>query len=192
MLAIQGLNASSTSSDLLISVELDAAITMPDDEFPFVSALELLDGLRVTELMYHAADGSNFDYIELQNISETTLDLYGVRFSEGIDFIFPDMTLEAGQYVVVVSDFTAFRSAYGRNINVAGEYSGNLSNGGEEIVLNLPWPLEAAILRFEYSDTWYPTTDGGGDSLVIYDPAAHPATWREFESWHAATPTPGR
>jgi hypothetical protein len=192
ILAIQGMNSSPASPDFLLSVELDATITTPAEEYSFVGALELLDGLRVTELMYHADDGSNFDYIELQNISQTTLDLNGVRFSEGIDFTFPEMTLEAGQYVVVAGNLAGFRSAYGANINVAGEYSGSLSNGGENIVLNLPRPLEAAILRFEYSDTWYPTTDGGGNSLVIYDPAAHPATWREPESWHAAAPTPGR
>jgi len=55
----------------------------------------------------------------------------------------------------------------------------------------LPVPLEAAILRFRYSDMWYPTTDGSGDSLTIRDPAAHPATWNRPESWRAAAPTPG-
>ena len=76
-------------------------------------------------------------------------------------------------------------------INIVGEYSGNLSNGGEEIVLQLPQPLEAAILRFEYSDAWHPATDGDGKSLTIAEPLAHPATWSEPESWRAAAPTPG-
>ncbi len=191
ILAIQGMNNSLTSSDFLISVKLDAIIAMPSEDFPFERALELLDGLRITELMYHAAGGSNFDYIELQNISETILDLSGVRFSKGIDFTFPEMTLEAGRYVVAVSNLSAFRSAYGTGINVAGEYSGNLSNGGEEIVLKLPRPLEAAILRFEYSDAWYPVTDGGGNSLAIYNPFAQPATWSWPENWRPANPTPG-
>ena len=192
VLAIQGMNSSSTSSDLLISTELDGVMTTPAEEILFLSARALLDGLRVTELMYHAVDGGNFDYVELQNISGTTLDLNGVRFSEGIEFTFPDMTLEAGQYVALVSNSAAFRSSYGTSANVAGEYSGNLNNGGEQIVLILPWPLEAAILRFEYSDGWYPTTDGGGNSLVIHDPFAHPATWSEPQSWHPDTPSPGR
>jgi len=67
-----------------------------------------------------------------------------------------------------------------------------LNNGGEDIVLKLAWPLEAAIMRFGYSDTWYPMTDGGGSSLVILDPAEHPATWDEADSWQAANPSPGR
>jgi hypothetical protein len=192
ILAIQGMNTSLTSSDLLIGVELDGIITMAADDFPYGNALALLDGLRVTELMYHAPSGSEFDYIELQNISETTLDLSGVRLSDGIDFIFPAMTLDAGRYVVVVSHIASFQSTYGTGINIAGEYSGNLSNGGEKLVLILPTPLDAAILRFEYSDTWYPATDGNGSSLAISDPFANPTGWSEPENWYATTPTPGR
>jgi hypothetical protein len=101
------------------------------------------------------------------------------------------MTLVPGQYIVVVSDLNSFRSRYGLGPTVAGEYSGNLSNGGEDIVLQLPDPLDAAILRLKYKDAWYPTTDGGGQSLAIIDAAAHPVTWSEKESWRAAAPSPG-
>ncbi|HUT47313.1 MAG TPA: lamin tail domain-containing protein, partial [Sedimentisphaerales bacterium] len=191
VLAIQGMNASSTSSDMLISAELDGVVTMSTDDFPYTNALALLDGLRVTELMYHAADGSSYDYIELQNVGETTLNLTGVRLSDGIDFTFGQMLLEPGRYIVVVKNLTAFRSTYGTGVNVAGEYSGNLSNGGERIVLSIPSPLDAAILRFEYADTWYPATDGDGSSLAINDPLTHPATLSRSESWHQATPSPG-
>lgn len=194
ILAIQGLNRSPTSSDLLISVELEARMTTQEhsSEPEFTQALELIAGLRITELMYHAAEGSKYDYIELQNIGETTLNLGGVRLTEGIDFLFPEMTLEAGRHVVVASDTTAFLSVYGSFIPVAGEYSGNLSNGGEKIVLQLPDPLKAAILRFEYNDNWSPNTDGEGYALAIIDPDAHPASWNWPDSWTSASPSPGR
>jgi len=191
VLAIHGMNASLSSSDMLISTELDGLITMTTGEYPYANAMALLDGLRVTELMYHASSGSNFDYIELQNVGETTLNLAGVHLSDGIDFTFGQMLLDPGQYVAVVRNLTAFRSTYGTGINVAGEYSGNLSNGGERIVLSVPSPLDAAILRFEYSDTWYPVTDGDGSSLVINEPLTHPAILSEPESWHPANPSPG-
>ena len=93
---------------------------------------------------------------------------------------------------MVAADMAAFRSAYGTGINVAGEYSGNLSNGGENIILKLSEPLEAAILRFEYSDAWYPTTDGHGQALVIDQPLAHPAAWSNPQSWRPENPSPGR
>jgi hypothetical protein len=193
VLAIQGLNRSPTSSDFLISAEVEGGIAMVENPgLPeFAEARDLLAGLRVSELMYHAAGGSSLDYIELQNIGQMTLDLTGVRLSDGVDFTFPQMTLGAGEHVVVAADVAAFRAAYGVNINVAGQYSGNLSNDGEKIVLQLPSPLDAAILQFEYSDRWYPDSDGGGYSLVIADPGIHPAAWSLPESWRAAVPSPG-
>jgi hypothetical protein len=191
VLAIHGMNSSTTSSDMLISAEIDGMITEAVNDFPFANAMALLDGLRVTELMYHATAGNSYDYIELQNVGDATLNLAGVRLSDGIDFTFGQMQLEPGRYIVVVKNLTAFRSTYGTGVNVAGEYSGNLSNGGERIVLSLPSPLDAAILRFEYMDTWYPATDGDDRSLTINDQLAHPATLSRAESWHPATPSPG-
>ena len=192
ILAIHGMNSSTTSSDLLISVELEAGVSQAVQTFPYIRALELMASLRVTELMYHAPNGNQFDYIELKNTGQEELDLTGVRLAGGIGYTFPERMLEAGQYVVVASDLAAFRTFYGTNINVAGEYADNLSNGGEKIVLQLPWPLEAAILRFEYSDGWYPDTDGGGNSLTIADPSIHPAAWSWPGSWYSAAPSPGR
>ncbi|MHC4640678.1 MAG: hypothetical protein ACYS32_03470, partial [Planctomycetota bacterium] len=130
--------------------------------------------------------------IELQNVGNVPLDMNGVRFTDGIDYTFPEMTLDVGQYVVIVSNLASFTDRYGTSgIDIAGEYTGELSNGGEDIVLKLPWPYDAAILRFNYNDAWYPTTDGLGFSLEIIDATAKPATWDDKESWQAATPTPG-
>jgi len=192
ILAIHAMNASATSSDFLISVAMDAVFAKVEGQPVFEKELNLLDGLRITELMYYAAEGSNLDYIELQNVGGAALDLTGVRFTNGVDFVFPHMSLAPGQFVVVAANGGAFRSKYGSTVTVAGQYSGKLSNTGEEVVLSLPLPLEAAILRFTYEDTWYPTVNGGGDCLVINDPLALPATWNESQSWHAAAPSPGR
>jgi hypothetical protein len=84
-----------------------------------------------------------------------------------------------------------FRLEYGAGITVAGVYSGNLGNGGEEILMLLPAPLDVAILRFSYSDAWYSSTDGDGLSLEIRDAGVHPAAWSDKESWNAVAPNPG-
>jgi len=191
ILAIHGLNTSAAHSDFLISVELVATATSSQDQL-LANALALLDGLRVTELMYHAADGSDYDFVELQNIGDVTLELTGVRFVEGVTFTFGQTLLGPGEYIVVASDVAAFRSEYGTAIPLAGQYSGNLSNGGENVVLKLPLPLEAAILRFAYQDTWYPDTDGAGKSLTILDPLEHPSAWNDAQNWLPADPTPGQ
>ena len=193
LLAVQGLNRSVTSGDFIISVTLEGAVmeTIGASDLPYLEQLMLLDGLRVTELMYHDSQGDDREYIELLNIGDETLDLTGVRFTRGVDFAFPSMQLAPGRYVVVVADRAAFESAYGSNINVAGQYSGRLSNGGEDVVVQLAVPWEAAILRFRYDDAWYPATDGGGSSLAINDAAAAAVTWNASGSWHSSEPTPG-
>jgi len=192
LLAIHAMNDETTSSDFLNSVTLEgvsakaAGGSTPDND------LKLLDGLRITELMYRAPKGSNYDYVELRNVIDEAIDVTGVRFDKGIDFVFAALTLQPGECVVVVANQTAFRSTYGATPKVAGQYQGNLSDSGEKIVLLLPSPLDVAILRFDYSNTWYPATDSGGKSLTIQDPAAPPATWNDAESWRASDPTPGR
>ncbi len=190
VLAIHGLNGGTGSSDFLISCELVGTITASSDAY-IARAFELIDGLRITEIMYHAPQGSEYDYIELQNISGTSLDISGVRLVEGVVFEFGAMVLGPGEYVVVASDTAAFASQYGGGARPAGSYTGNLSNGGEDIVLSLPWPLEAAIMRFDYVDTWYPTTDGGGAALTIIDPYGSAGNWGNATAWQAANPSPG-
>ncbi len=193
LLAFHGLNTSTTSGDFLISAMLEGGtVEVAGGEYPYLRELYLLDALRVTELMYHAPQGDAQDYIELQNIGGEPLDLTGLRFTAGVDFTFPSMVLAPGECTVLVSDTAAFQLGYGTDINIAGEYAGRLGNNGEDIVLQLAAPLEAAIMRFRYSDTWYPATDGGGESLTIQDPTGAAVTWNDPESWRSSEPTPGR
>ncbi len=193
LLAFHGLNTSTTSGDFLISAMLEGGtVEVAGGEYPYLHELHLLDSLRVTELMYHAPQGDALDYIELQNIGGESLDLTGLRFTAGVDFTFPSMVLAPGECTVVVSDTAAFRSSYGMDIDIAGEYAGRLSNNGEDVVLQLAAPLEAAIMRFQYADTRYPATDGGGESLVIQDPTAAAITWNDPASWRSSEPTPGK
>ncbi|UCD49230.1 MAG: lamin tail domain-containing protein [Phycisphaerales bacterium] len=193
LLAIHGLNASLTSGDFLISAALEATVVeFAGEEHPHLRELQLLDGLRITELMYHAPQGDSGDYIELQNISDVALDLTGLRFTDGVEFVFPSMALEAGEYALVVEDRAQFESIYGAGVPLAGEYSGRLSNRGEHVVLKLPSPWEMAIMRFAYEDCWHPSTDGDGRSLVVEELTAAPVMWNDPGNWHAALPSPGR
>ena len=154
--------------------------------------------LRVTELMYHPPSplgasefgGDSFEFIEFQNIGAAPIDLSGLRFTAGIDFDFgegrgPDEDLDPGEVFVLVSHLEAFASRYDVGaMRVEGEYRRNLGNGGDRVELS---DLRGEpVLAFEYSDTWYPATDGGGLSLVNVDATSDPATWSSAEAW-----TPG-
>ena len=91
-------------------------------------------------------------------------------------------TLFPGEFVVLVENEAVFGSKYDTtNMTIAGEYSGRLSHGGEQIVLNTGG--NSTILDFYSLDVWYPLTDGGGYSLTIADPFAPADTWSDEIAW---------
>jgi len=149
-----------------------------------------LNNLRITEIMVHP-ETEGEEYIELKNIGASPIDLYLCEFTDGIQFTFPDLTLAAGQHVLVVENQTAFEARYGTGLTIAGEFDigSALDNGGEEIVLRDAAGRE--IHDFDASD-WYPVTDGRGASLCILDPAAADLTlWDQKEGWQASSANGG-
>jgi hypothetical protein len=160
--------------------------------------------LRVTELMYHPADppaGSSYDdndfeFIELHNISNTSIDVTGVNFDDGILHIFSNNFTSIGptQYVVLVQNLAAFAERYDTNdIVIGGIYSNKLSNAGER--LSLVDAQGLPILQFTYDDAWYPETDGQGYSLTLVDPYLMTNTWDLKTSWRSSfevNGTPGK
>ncbi|MDG2385206.1 MAG: Ig-like domain-containing protein [Pirellulaceae bacterium] len=172
--------------------------------------------LRISEVHYHPLPASDvevaagfenaddFEFIELVNTSEQTLDLGRAELVRtdvegrkvGVDFDFAAaevVRLEAGERVVVVEDRAAFEFRYGTELPVVGQWSGRLSNAGELLTLLADGqPLQ----QFSYDDEWYPNTDGGGRSLEILDPAnPNLDSWKLAASWRASSlpgGSPGR
>ncbi len=149
--------------------------------------------LVVSEIMYNPSeptageiaagfnDGNMFEYIELMNIGSSAIDLSGVSFTTGITFTWPTSdptlrTLAAGARVILAGNVAAFNFRYhpGVDVKVAGAYTGNLSNGGEQLVLT--GTSGAVIKDFTYDDVdpWPLEPDGGGYSLVLNNPASNP------------------
>ncbi|HEX7069244.1 MAG TPA: lamin tail domain-containing protein, partial [Rhodothermales bacterium] len=149
--------------------------------------------VAVTEINYHPTDptpeemlagfteNEEFEFIEVTNLTGSPLDLTGMRFDEGIDFTFGPGTLGPGNRIVVVSNRDAFQTRYGSFPNVAGIYSGQLSNGGEQI--RLVAANGEVLFDVTYSDDrpWPTRADGGGSSLELIDPdgdANDVSNWR--------------
>ena len=152
--------------------------------------------LVVSEIHYHPADNGLAEFIELMNISNAvTLDLTGVRFTDGIDFDFTTgniTSLAPGERVLVVREVNAFELEFGSDLPVAGTFNegGALGNGGESI--KLEDAQNGTIRQFEYNDKapWPTTADGGGDSLVLLAPESAP-DHQLPASWVSAAPSPG-
>ena len=153
----------------------------------FLNALALLRYLRISEIMYEPLGGKPYEFLELRNTGPVQLNLLGVRFTNGISFTFPSIILQPGEEILVVGDLTAFESRYGRSLNVAGVFEGNLDNSGEAIALSLPHPFEAAILRFDYDPDWWPASAGLGFSLELQEPLALPRDFDFQRSWRQST-----
>jgi hypothetical protein len=145
-------------------------------------------GLRITELMYHPAE-PNEEFIELTNVGELPINLNLVRFTNGIDFGFGSMDLDPGASVLVVRDVNAFEAAYGSDLMIAGQYMGNLDNGGERV--ELQDVLGQVIASFRYRDDWYLATDGDGFSLELLDPTVDPKRLSEKDVWRPSVSVGG-
>jgi len=143
-----------------------------------------------TEIAAGFTDRDDFEFIELMNSGSQTIDLSGVRFIAGITFDFSTAAirhLEPGARLLIVNDLAAFQLRYGDALSsqIAGEYSGNLSNDGE--LITLVDASDSNIQSFTYNDQapWPESPDGGGYTLVLIEPSqepvpdhAVPANWR--------------
>lgn len=169
--------------------------------------------LRITELHYHPLapspeelaadfdDQDDFEFIELKNMSDSeTLDLTGIRFTEGVEFDFTGAdvtTLGPGGIVLIVNNRPAFEFRYGSGLPVAGQYMPmQLDNDGEEV--KLEDPLNNTILAFWYDDDddlgWPDIADGNGMSLEIVDSDGDydlAANWRASTVVHGTPGTHG-
>jgi hypothetical protein len=150
----------------------------------------LKNSLRITEIMYHPLDTNNpndpnAEYVELKNISSSTINLNLVKFDKGIDFTFGPNTLMAGQHILVVKNQAAFEAKYSTGRYIAGQYAGSLDNAGERICFLDA--LGATILDFDYKDGWRSVTDGQGYSLTIINPANPDVNnWGRKDSWRSS------
>lgn len=155
--------------------------------------------LLVTELMYNPApleelDGQELEFIELKNVGTETLDLSGVRFTNGVLFTYPNgKTLAPGEFSVLAKNAAAFGRRY-PGVVVDGVYTNQLANGGERLTL-----VHAAgepIMDFVYGDKspWPTTPDGTGFSLVLREQRVD-QDFSNASSWRASAAvggSPGR
>ena len=134
ILAIQGLNFQTSSSDLLILPEivgvsiLDNPINTPTLTFGIVD--------------FNPSSGNqNEEYIEIVNSNAESVDISLWQLTGGVQFTFtPGTVIPANTSLYVSPDTNDFRSrasspTSGEGLFVVGDYSGHVSNSGELIEL---------------------------------------------------------
>ena len=142
----------------------------------------VLDSIRISEIHYHPSNG-DAEFVELTNIGSVPVPMSGVRFVNGIEFVFPEeYILAPDAYAVLVKQRTEFINQHGSEIPIAGVYSGKLSNAGEKLILATA--NGDTVVAISYSDEWEKSTDGGDFSLVPMDPNAKRLSSRK--NWRAS------
>ena len=152
----------------------------PLTHFYSVTPPPATEDLLISELHYHPSDpspgelstdptfkSSDFEFIEVLNFSQKTLDLSGLTIAGEVQFSFlesDNKSLNPGERVLLVRNAKAFAARYGPNISIGGVYSGKLSNSGGR--LKIVDQSGKLILELNYQDDWIPVTDGRGFSLV--------------------------
>ena len=114
----------------------------------------------ISEIMYqdltdiNAGMPENFgeEFIELHNRGDAPADMLGWKITNGVDFEFPDVTLGAGEYLVVPADPDVFAANYPTVTNYIGGigWTGRLSNSGETI--KIEDALGATVDQVAYAD----------------------------------------
>ena len=164
--------------------------------------------LRISEINYNPADptaaeiaagfidNDDFEFIELFNPSTSgTINLSGVQFSNGVAFDFGDIDLQPGERAVVVEDIDAFIARYGNSATVLGQWSGALSNSGEQVTLSDSNLDEIQSVNYGDNDPFPFAADGQGFTLVLSDEVNTPVEeLGKYYSYRASTElggTPG-
>jgi hypothetical protein len=145
----------------------------------------------------------DFEFIELTNVSKTSIDLAGVQFNQGITYVFNSdplntsiLTLDPGARCLLVRNKAAFELRYGTGLPIAGVYQGTLSNSGETI--NALDAAGSVLAFFAYKDSgsWPGRADGKGSSLELVNQTGLPAPgYDDSDAWRASVElygSPGR
>jgi hypothetical protein len=127
-------------------------------------------------------------WIEIHNRSTVAVDLSEWKMDRGIGYTFaPGTMLAAGGYLVLAENPTAFHSAHALPAAmVYGPWSGNLSHGGERLVLEDADGNPADEVSFSTDGRWPSPANAGGSSLELRDARADNSI---AESWAASDET---
>ena len=184
-----------------------------DNEYPKVGPIV------ITEIMYHPNTNVDAEYVELRNISGSSVTLYdssidtGWRFVDDgsastpdLSFDFPiaaPVTLADGERMLLVKNRSAFDSIFdslgtlaSTGIIILEWVNGSLSNGGEKPQISMPGNLEDTVSqyiridRISYDDTTpWPTSPNGGGDSLHR--IIDSDYGNDVVNWTAGAPSPG-
>jgi hypothetical protein len=171
----------------------------------------------IDEIMYHPANENEAEYVEIYNPKSRRIYLENSdgswRLDGAVDYTFASNTSipAYGRLIVVGFDpysqadmLADFIAAYNTElltagVDITGPWSGNLSNAGERLALEMPqapdlpddpvsWVIVDEVIYADVSP-WPKTPDGAGEALQrISDDQYY--SGNDPDNWQASSPTP--
>jgi hypothetical protein len=133
--------------------------------------------LVITKINYNPATSTSFpvsndqEFIEITNTGSTTVNLSGIYFRElGITYQFPyNSTIAGNSSLYLASNATVFQAKYG--FAPFGQYTRNLSNKSENLVLADTFGNIIDNVQYFDSAPWPAAPDGNGSYLQLISTA---------------------
>jgi hypothetical protein len=157
-----------------------------DESNDFFSIIEQIPvpEIVITEIMYNPPEvgQDSLEYIEFYNKGLDIINMEGWTISNAVNYTFPDVTIEPGEYLVVAVNASAFFNTFG--MEVLQWTSGALGNSGNTIVLTMPPDIVIDEVAYNNTAPWPVAAAGHGPSLGLFDPSLDNAS---PENWAAET-----
>jgi len=124
----------------------------------------------ITEIMYNPPESGtdSLEFIELYNDGSASKNLAGFSIAAGIDFTFPSVSIDPGEFLVVAVNSSAMMNTFG--VTALQWTSGGLVNGGELILLEDASGQTIDSVHYDDSSPWPTQPDGNGPSLILCNP----------------------
>jgi hypothetical protein len=145
------------------------------DDFSAMGSLTVgeLENIVISEIHYNMPGDDEFEYIEIHNAGIAPVDLTGATFIEGVTFTFEEQPTKIGGYTIMPGEYWVITLNADTLLNfydidpavVAGEFTGGLSNSGEDIILVNTVGDTLAFVDYDDSFPWPTEADGFGFSL---------------------------
>ncbi|MBN1818252.1 MAG: lamin tail domain-containing protein, partial [Sedimentisphaerales bacterium] len=177
-------------------------IALSEPTFAASNTRPLLNAIVINEIMYHhGTRNKEYEYIELYNRGESTVNLLGWALEDAVDFRFETaVNLEPSQYLVLAEDPNLLAATYPnlvKGVNLFGPWEGDLGDHSERIRLSYPMQdinpdtglLETFLITADevtYYDggRWPSWADGQGASMELRDPDSDnnlPDAWADSD-----------
>lgn len=187
-----------TMSKLSTSVVIICACfqSLPVFSGPITSTVDDF-AIVINEIHYNPLASGSFtsaqcEWIELHNRSAHAQDLSGWRFTEGLQYLFPEGTIIPGRgFLVVCHDAAAFQACHGDAIPVLAPLTLRLSDSGERITLSNADSLAVDSVRYLDEPPYPAAADGFGPTLALIDPTMESEYARAWAASLQVGGTPG-